>query len=429
MQINRDQTGTFGSYFKSEGLLGNILSKVKTSSVRLPVLSFSYATALLRPAGHEVNLTMKMPEHGGDVALFATVMYHWKEDLAFLKEFKRRHPETKLGVIGGFSQVKPELYEDVVDFNIKGDIEPAIWDFLDGKWNWEGQYESGRDIDLDDLPVPDWDGFPIERYSYRPVLGKNNFLVVQSSRGCAYGCSFCPYLVTQGKRMRFRDPAKMEEEIRHLATSFGVRSILFRDILFGVPRKRAEEIAERIGKIGLGIEWAAEMHVKSLDDALIDKMAANGLKAVNLGIESGDPDTLEGSGKKATDLKYIRNVINKLHSKNIGVQAFYILGLWRDTSATMKRTLELAYDLNTLSAQFCVATPFPGTQFFEEVKDSLLHTDWSRYTEYEPVMTIPGASTEEIIEARNTAYSTYYMRPKWLLKYGFPTFKRLVFRG
>lgn len=425
-QVNRDQTGTYGSYFHSEGLLGSFLSRLKTNNVRLPVLSFSYATAILRSAGHSVKIVTGMPEDGGDVAIFATVMYHWKEDAAFLRRFREKFPKTKLGVTGAFSQTLPELYRDFTDFIIKGDIEPPIFAFLDGKWGWEGFFEAGGDFNLDDLPLPDWTGFPTDKYSYRPVLTKKNFLPVQTARGCAFDCSFCPYMVAQGKRMRYRSPARVEEEIRMLAKSFGVRSILFRDILFGAPRKRAVEISERIASIGLGVEWACEMHIKSLDDELIKKMAASGLKAVNLGIESGDPETLEGSGKKSTEIDRVRHIANELDRNGVKVQAFYILGLWKDSPRTMQRTIDLAYELNTYSAQFCVATPFPGTPFFEEVKDKLMHRDWSQYTEYQPVMSIPNATPEEIIEARNRAYRYYYIRPQWMLKYGLGAIKGLL---
>ena len=41
-------------------------------------------------------------------------------------------------------------------------------------------------------------------------------------------------------------------------------------------------------------------------------------------------------------------------------------------------TINFAKDLNTYSAQFCVTTPFPGTRFFEDNKNKLIHHHWSK---------------------------------------------------
>lgn len=423
-QINRDQTGTYGSDFRVGSLLSWALGRLKRGGVRLPVLSFSYAAAILRQAGHTVRITSDIPAQSPDVALFATVMYHWRADMEFLARFKKAHPRSRVVLIGAFSQTLPELFAPVADGVIHGEVEPALFAFLNGEWDFRGVFKGGP-ADPATLPVPDWDGFPVSRYAYRPVLPRGNFLTVQTSRGCAFGCQFCPYLVIQGSRMRYRDPARVEEELHLLATRHGVRSVLFRDILFTASKARTLELCQRIERLDLGLDWACETHVDTLSEDLVAAMARAGLKAVNLGIESGSPEVLGQAGKKGFTDEKLTRVLGWFESRGVRVQAFYMLGLPGDTAATMERTIALAKKLNTFSAQFCLTTPFPGTPFFEEMRDRLLHEDWSRYTGYDPVISLPGATLEEVRRAKKRAYDTYYLRPQWLLKHGLAALKGL----
>ena len=166
------------------------------------------------------------------------------------------------------------------------------------------------------------------------------------------------------------------------------------------------------------IEWACETRFDLLDDQIIELMSKSGMKVVNLGIESSDQEILKQSGKKIA-LNKTQTIVEKLHANGIKVQAFFMLGLVNDSKQSMLNTINFAKHLNTFSAQFCVTTPFPGTRFFEDNKNKLIHTDWSKFTEYNPVMSIDLATPQEIEYARDFAYRTYYMSGKWLFRHGF----------
>lgn len=275
---------------------------------------------------------------------------------------------------------------------------------------------------LKNFRIPDWRGFSINDYSYKPILRGKPFLPVQTSRGCSFACHFCPYIPVQGEKTRLRKLEHIKKELLYLVEDIGVRSILFRDITFAFPKKRGIGICEMILDLNLNIEWACETRLDLLDDELIDLMATSGMKAVNLGIESNSQQILEKSGKKMGRFDRTEEIIKKLHSCGVKVQAFYMLGLLDDTFESMLATLKYAQKLNTYSAQFCVTTPFPGTRFFERVKKNLIHSDWSGYTEYNPVLFLEKTTPEEVRCIRDKAYRTYYLRPRWIFKYGLETF-------
>ncbi|MFP4474874.1 MAG: B12-binding domain-containing radical SAM protein [Desulfatibacillaceae bacterium] len=417
--VNREQTGTYGSRFHARGPAGIFLSRLKGGNVRLPLVSFSLAGAVFQSGGHTVRMTHGMPEQGADVAFFATAMYHWRNDVAFLAALRERHPDMRVGVAGAFSGAMPHLYRDVADFVVEGELEAAALACAEGREDFSGTVVSHGFVDVNRLPLPDWSAFPLKRYSYRPMLPREPFLPVQTSRGCPRACPFCPYIPAQGTRLRKRHVNTVERELRMLQEEHGVRSVLFRDPIFTVSARRTRDLCSRIAGLPGPLDWACETTVDDLTAELVDHMAGAGLRAVNLGVESADMEVLEKSGKKRYNPEHLETMVERLHDRGVAVQAFYMLGLWDDTPETMERTLELARDLNTYTAQFCVATPFPGTAWFRLVREHLAHEDWEQFTEYRPVLEIPGATAGDIRRTRDRAYATYYFRPRWLLRHGF----------
>ena len=101
----------------------------------------------------------------------------------------------------------------------------------------------------------------------------------------------------------------------------------------------------------------------------------------------------------------------------IRVAAFYVLGLPGDTRESILETIEYAKRLDTQVAEFYVATPFPGSPLYEEVKGKLLTEDLTRYDAFTPVFEHEHLSCEEIARLREMAFTRYYFRPRYLFNY------------
>jgi Fe-S oxidoreductase len=68
--------------------------------------------------------------------------------------------------------------------------------------------------DMEALPSPDYDGFPVSKYNYRPLINKSPFLVLQASKGCPYSCRFyCVYGEAQGPKIRQRSAKKVVDDM------------------------------------------------------------------------------------------------------------------------------------------------------------------------------------------------------------------------
>ncbi len=415
---NRDQTGTFGSNMKAGGLIGRVIGKIKSSSTVVPNLTLAYLKAIATQEGKKAVIYSGMPQ-GEEWILIASSLHHYKLEIALAQEIKKAFPQSKVGFINAFATTNPELFEEVADFVILGEPEWALWKHFRGEQDLVGRVVSEPQLDLDQLPFPQWEKDRLWEYGYFPALSRRPFLTIQSSRGCPYGCHFCPYLVLQGLPLRRRSNQLVLAELKHLKTEYGVKSVLFRDIMFSYDMKGTKELVQMIAQANLGIEFGCETRPDHFDDELIELLKAAQFKMVNLGIESPHRDILKASGRKSVKNNRIEKVIKKLERAGIKVQAFYILGLQEDTKQSMEDTIAYSRKLNTFTAQFCILTPFPGTKYYEDLDKSLLLTDdFGRFTEYEPVVDIAGATPGDILELRDLAFSGYYMRPQWFTKHG-----------
>jgi radical SAM superfamily enzyme YgiQ (UPF0313 family) len=162
-----------------------------------------------------------------------------------------------------------------------------------------------------------------------------------------------------------------------------------------------------------------ETHLDYLDEDLLDRMQASGLRSIKVGIESANASVLEGVRRHHPGRERIRRLLDHCDRRGIGVVAFYILGLPSDTEESIEATVDYAMELNTLGAQFTVATPYPGTGFFEaaSAEGRLLTEDWERFDIYTPVMRHDRLSPAAIQRLKSRAYQQYYLRPAWAGKF------------
>lgn len=145
---------------------------------------------------------------------------------------------------------------------------------------------------LDKLPFP-----------ARPDIEAAETVSILASRGCYNGCSFCLVPTLDGGRpiWRTRSVANVEAEIRAL-TMLGKRDIYFADPNFVGPGEAGgATAADLIAALsGLGISFGLETRASDVTESLMGSLRSAGLKSLLLGIESGNPSTLERLHKRIT---------------------------------------------------------------------------------------------------------------------------------
>jgi len=416
-KIYREYNGGYGTSFNAGGsFLGKFLTILRTSKEYFPYMPYAYGATIMKNNGHEVSITGVSDEtENADLVIMHASMPNHSNEINYLKELKSLG--IKVGVIGPFAGMKPELFKDA-EFIIRGDVENILGSIKE-KRNIPKGLVSSSVSNLDEIPYPDWSLFPIEKFSYKPIITNKPFTFVLSSRGCSYCCNYCPYISESnlGRRYRMRSIENVIGELKYLKEKFGVKGVQFRDPMFTLIKKRTEDLCNAIIKEGIDIEFGCETRFDRVDENLLRLMYETGFRVIQVGIESADLEVLSKSRRLPIALEHQEKMVKYCDKIGMKVVGFYVIGLENDTEETIKATLKYSKKLNTDFANFTICTPIPGTEFYEIIKDRINTDNYDLFDNFHVTFDHPNLSKEKIMKYQEMALVGYYLRPKYFYKY------------
>jgi len=215
----------------------------------------------------------------------------------------------------GFSMFAETVMEDagLVDFGVYLEGErtfPALLDNLDapervasvfyrkgGRVRYSGD---GLKVAGDDLPEPDFGVLPVTPYLAMPWgVG------LETKRGCALSCVYCPYGFLNGKKYRLKDPKRVADEAETLAAR-GARRFTFLDSVFNLPKEHAAAVCRELAARKTGLRWSAWFNERELDAPLLDLAVAAGCENVILSPDAFSDAALARLGKSIRKADILR---------------------------------------------------------------------------------------------------------------------------
>ena len=268
--------------------------------------------------------------------------------------------------------------------------------------------------DIDILPYPARDLLPMEKYLPLPNQYKHLPIVhMVVIRGCPFSCKFCSNNAVFGRKIRARSPIKVVQEIEHLKNEYGAKDISFWDDMMTANKSWMNEFCDLLIQRKVNVTWTCYSRVDTVSKELLQKMYDAGCWNIFFGYESGDQELLNIIGKGIT-LEQIERA-NK-YCKDIGIEirASFMLALPGETPEKALKTIKFAKKLNPEYAQFCITTPYPGTELFIMAeKFGKLDKNYSKYNIWEPVFVPYGyKGEEEIKKMEKFAVRSFYLRPR-----------------
>ena len=265
---------------------------------------------------------------------------------------------------------------------------------------------------LDSLPFPAhhlWHVENLRKYGTIPYP-------IMTSRGCVYWCNFCTAVRMFGRRYRMRSPKSVVDELEFLHKNYNARQFTFYDDAFTVDQARTAEICGEIERRGLKIKWDCETRVDMVTKELLVKMRKAGCIAVWFGVESGSQQVVNAMAK-GFSLNQIRRAFKWAKEAGLMVVAGVILGFPGETKETAWETIRFVKELNPNDVGFYIATPYPGTPMYDDVKAKgwLRITDFNKYDTATPVFEIPTLSTQELVQIREQAFQEFYLSPAYIV--------------
>jgi radical SAM superfamily enzyme YgiQ (UPF0313 family) len=256
-------------------------------------------------------------------------------------------------------------------------------------------------------PLPSMAGKPNARRELFTSRKYIPFQVVQTMRGCPYPCEFCSVSTANGTTMRMRPVAEVVAELESLG-----KLIMFADDNVMIHRKYAQEL---FGKLApLGKHWIGQCSlaaVKRLENVRL--MAESGCKALFIGFESIDEETVRFTGKRQNRPSEYREVLEMLHEHGISTWGSFVFGFDTDDPEVFDRTVEFGIDMQLTMALFAILTPYPGTRLYRRLKAEGRLTDerwWLRpdHDAGSPYFVPARMSRERLHEGWMRAWERFY---------------------
>jgi radical SAM superfamily enzyme YgiQ (UPF0313 family) len=216
-----------------------------------------------------------------------------------------------------------------------------------------------------------------------------------------------------------RSPQNVADEMAYMKKLFPqVKEFFFDDDTFTANLPRAREIAKKLAPLGL--TWSCNSRA-NLDYDTIKSFKDSGLRLFLVGYESGNEQILKNI-KKGVTMEEMRAFTKSCHQAGVVIHGTFILGLPVETKESIENTIRFAQELDVFSLQVSLAAPYPGTELFEMARQNgwFVKKDKTDLVEndgfQQSALEYPGLSKEEVFEAVDRFYRTYYLRPKPILR-------------
>ncbi|MBI3602238.1 MAG: radical SAM protein [Candidatus Omnitrophica bacterium] len=374
--------------------------------------------------------------------LGAAVIWYFNEALRLIKE---KFPQTITVASGLWYSADYERQmrlNPFIDYILIGEGEITLEDLLN---NLLDQKKDMRDIpglvsrrdketiivgphrglipDLNKLPMPAYDLFPMEKYVGHTYW--KPFAELMTSRGCPGKCHFCYEWALYDSRTAAKDftswrglsGKRIVDELDLLEKQYGITTVVMQDDAFNSDTKAMIEFCEEKIKRGNKIGWVclgrADQWISQQD--ILPLMRKAGLFMALTGVEVESDAQLTKTGKGVT-IEQIRKTIEILRAQNIGTVGTVLIGLREDNEEKIKQRLRVADEIDPDVFALDYLTPVPNSPdwrygikqgWFDPDKINLKDWDFQH-----PVIPTDFLSIEDVGRWGAWCMREYYSKPE-----------------
>lgn len=369
------------------------------SFIQIFPMGLSYIAAMLRKNGHEVqiynqdmfhypdeHLTEYLDKNKFDVVGLSIIGgYYEYRKLLKISQAINKSKSRPFYIIGGHGpSPEPEFFlrKSQADAVVIGEGEDTVIELLKAIGD-RGSFSSIKGIafreggkitvnerrpfikDIDSLPLPAYDLFPVDYYKLRRVPNCTNrdFVIdMISGRGCVFECNFC-YRMDEGFRPRSNQV--IIDEIIFLKQKYGINYVAFQDELLMSSIKRTVSLCEDFIRAKLNIKWNCNGRLNFAKPDVLKLMKQAGCVFINYGIEAMDNQVLKNMKKNLTVDQVIKGVEATL-AAGISPGLNIIFGNIGDNEETLNKGVEflLKYDDGAQLRTIRPVTPYPGCELY-----------------------------------------------------------------
>ena len=413
----------------------------------------SYATGVLENNGYRVrlvdapawgwnleNVKEDIKNFNPDLIVGESNFQSLTNDVGVIKEIKTEIGAVSVLVGPPVSQFPDRILNDDVDIAARFEYDFTIRDIAEsieegsGLGNIKGisYKENGRithnpdrkfstSEELDEIPFVSKvynEHLNIKDY----FLGHTLYPMVQvfTGRGCPNQCTFCAWPETlMGRKHRVRSVGNVVDEFEYITKELPeAKEIFIEDDTFTIGKNRIKEVCSEIKRRGLDITWSCNARA-NLDYESMKVMKDAGCRLLDVGYESGSDEILKNI-KKGITTSDSRKFTKDAKRAGLMILADFIFGMPGETKETAEQTIKFVKEIKPNIVQFAVATPIPGTEFYDYVKENgfLLVDDLEESLDEDGfqkcLVSYPEFTKEDIENYVDRGLKEYYLSPLYI---------------
>jgi anaerobic magnesium-protoporphyrin IX monomethyl ester cyclase len=326
-------------------------------------------------------------------------------------------PDIQVGVVGEAYLTFPELLT-AVDAGVDSfvDIKGLVVRETDGRSLLT--LPRGLLQDLDSLPYPAWELFPLEEVYFpnsgvamaEESLAATRRLDINTSYGCSLICRYCFHLGLSGdmeyvekddgstdvvfdvpkhhtRTIRYHSPRYIVDMVKYMVEKFDVNFVSFLDenlMTMDQYSKRTwmDEICDLWIAEGLkpvpddkggwssGVYWGGTSHATLATEHILNKMGEAGCRYLDYGWESFSPQILKEVGKGATPANNKKSYHLTL-SAGIRPIPNQMIGFPTEDFDSIRASMKAWDEMGIVAKPFFV-TPYPGCEWFSLYRDKIM---------------------------------------------------------
>ena len=281
-------------------------------------------------------------------------------------------------VIGGsHASAVPEAVDGVFDDIVVGEGETAISRVSSNVYT--GYNERHRITNIDDIPFPARHLLPRDSVISNTLVGDEPATTMITSRGCAQKCSFCVAPSMWGRRVTYRSPDNVIQEIKKVMEDYDIRAFRFLDDNMTISRGRLFDLCLKMKP--LDIIWRCGSRIDLIkNDKMLSEMKAGGCIEIGYGIETVCQNALD-INMKAAKVEDMVEVIRATEDAGIRSRLWMIIGLPGEEKGIADRTIKFIQDAKPSCVMLATFVPFPGTDVYNnpEKYDVKIKMDYDNF--------------------------------------------------
>ncbi|MBS3801760.1 MAG: cobalamin-dependent protein [Candidatus Thermoplasmatota archaeon] len=330
-------------------------------------------------------------------------------------------------VLGGYhpTAVPDELLSHPqVDIIVRGEGEHIMHELItkgDAKCVNGVSYKEGKEIihnpnqefieDLDSFPFP---ARHLRRYTYHNTLMQDRkHDVLTTSRGCWGRCSFCCEPHMSNSHQRYRSPENVIDEIFEIVKFHNEKplSIEVTDPHFMGNPKLVERFCDILSENDLDIRFGVKVRPDSIakHPEIVRKMIAAGIEGFEMGIESPNMKDINSTSKGLKTDVHVK-AANNIRKWGGSAGGTFVIGLPEQTEDEILKFPEYAKKIGLTSSAYGIATPYPGTKFYDDLNSQglIFETDWNKFDEMHSVFKTKHLSSKRTEELASICMAKFW---------------------